>query len=181
MATTIENFMSHALEKQFARDFMFRVQQISLAGQNIISGNNELIYARSAALPGRAIENKVVNYSGQQFNVPGKSTYTNSESYSIEFYHDENIELRESLERASRAVFNNEDPMGGDFRLPGPGDVITLNVLDRDFQERKTIELIGASIRDIGAITHNIADGTGDVLTFPVTFSYHFYRDFTRR
>jgi hypothetical protein len=176
MATTIDNFMTKALDKQFARDFLFRVTNITIVGTTL-TGPDDLIYARSAALPGRAIENKIANYSGQQFNVPGKSTYTNSESYSIEFYHDEKIDLRKKLEKASRAVFNNEDPMGGDFRLPGKGDIITLSVLDRSFKETTKIELVGASIRDIGAITHNIADGTGDILTFPVTFSYHYYKN----
>jgi hypothetical protein len=179
MATTIDNFMTKALDKQFLRDFMFRITNITIAGTTL-TGPDDLIYARSATLPGRAIENKIVNYSGQQFNVPGKSTYTNSESYSIEFYHDEKIDLRTKLEGASRKVFNNEDPMGGDFRLPGKGDIITLNILDRQFKETKKIELVGASIRDIGAVTHNIADGTGDVLTFPVTFSYHYYKDYSK-
>jgi hypothetical protein len=62
--------------------------------------------------------------------------------------------------------------------MPGNGDVITLSVLDNQFNETQTIKLIGASIRDIGAITHNIAHGTGDVVTFPVTFSYHYYENF---
>ena len=178
MATTIDTFMTQALDKQFARDFLFRVTGITIAGTTLVNPG-DLIYAKSAALPGRAIENKVVNYSGQAFNVPGKSTYTGSDAYSIEFYHDEAISLREKLEGASRAVFNNETT-SGDFRMPGKGDVITLSVLNRQFTETKQIKLIGASIRDIGAITHNIADGTGDVLTFPVTFSYHYYEDISK-
>lgn len=174
MATTIENFMEKASTRQFARDFLFRISQIKIAGIEF-AGDTDLLYAKSATLPGRAIENKTVNYVGQQFNVPGKSTYTNSESYSIDFYHEESIDLRKKFDTASRNVFDNEESMG-DIRMPGEGDIITLNVLDRSLVETSTIELIGASIRDIGAITHNIAEGTGDVLSFPVTFSYHFYR-----
>jgi len=174
MATTIENFMENASTKQFARDFLFRVTQITIAGTDF-SGDDDLIYAKSAVLPGRAIENKTVNYVGQQFNLPGKSTYTNSESYSIDFYHEESIALRRKFEDASRYVFDNEISYG-DIAMPGEGDRITLEVLDRSLNATSTIDLIGASIRDIGAVTHNIAEGTGDVLSFPVTFSYHFYR-----
>jgi hypothetical protein len=176
MATTINQFMTQALSKQFARDFLFRVTNISILNQSLV-GDTDLIYARSATLPGRNIENKVVNYSGQAFNIPGKSTYPGSESYSIEFYHDESASLRTKLEGISRSIFNNETT-SGDIGMPGNGDVITLSVLDNQFNETQTIKLIGASIRDIGAITHNIADGTGDVVTFPVTFSYHYYENF---
>lgn len=176
MATTITTFFQQAQSRQFARDFLYRVKQINLAGGISFNGETDLVYARSATLPGRAIENKTVNYFGQQFNVPGKSTYTNSENFSIEFYHEEDISLRKKFEAASRAVFNN-DTSTGEYGMPGPNDYITLSVLDKSLSETSTIKLIGASIRDIGEITHNIADGTGDIVTFPVTFSYHFYED----
>jgi hypothetical protein len=177
MATTIQNFFSQAQTRQFSRDFLFRVKQINLAGGNIFNGESDLVYAKTAALPGRAIENKTVNYVGQQFNVPGKSTYTNSEGYSIEFYHEESIDLRKKFETASRAVFDNESSTG-EYGMPGSGDTITLSVLDRQLQETDTIVLVGASIRDIGEVAYTIADGTGDILSFTVTFAYHFYNRF---
>jgi hypothetical protein len=52
-------------------------------------------------------------------------------------------------------------------------------VLNKDLEEISTITLVGASIRNIGEISHEIADGTGEILNFPVTFSYHFYQDFS--
>jgi hypothetical protein len=178
MATTIQTFFQQAQRRQFARDFLFRVKQINLAGNAVFNGETDLVYARSAALPGRTIENKAVNYFGQQFNVPGKSSYDNSEGYSINFYHEENIDLRKRFEQASRAVFNN-DTSTGDYYMPGTGDTITLSVLNKDLEEISTITLVGASIRNIGEISHEIADGTGEILNFPVTFSYHFYQDFS--
>ena len=174
MATTITDFMQSAGTRQFARDFLFRVEQINIEGAFF---GEELIYAKSAVLPGRNIENKTVNYAGQQFNVPGKSSYPGSESYTIDFYHDESVDLRSKFEAASRSVFDNESTKG-DIRMPGTEAKITLKVLDRKLKEAETITLIGASIRDIGPITYNIADGTGDVLTFPVTFAYHYYENF---
>jgi hypothetical protein len=176
MATTITTFFEQAIKRQFARDFLFRVKQINLAGGLQFNGETDLVYARSASLPGRAIENKTVNYVGQQFNVPGKSSYTNSEGYSIEFYHDEAIDLRKKFERASRAVFDNTTSTG-DYSMPGEESTILLSVLNRQLEETATIVLVGASIRDIGEVSYTIADGTGEILTFPVTFSYHFYKD----
>lgn len=189
MPTTIENFFTQASQKQFARDFLFRVKQITIPGLSL-NGETDLVYARSAALPGRAIENKTVNYAGQQFNLGGKSTYTNSEAYSIEFYHDQNIDIRTKLERASRIMFNNDDTTAH-MCMPGPESVITLDVLaipcnrgatvtqGSPLEVIKTIELIGAGIRDVGEIGYQIADGTGEILTFTATFAYHFYKDFS--
>ena len=96
MATTIQNFFAAAATKQFARDFLFRVKQINLAGGVNLDGESDLLYARSGSLPGRNIENKEVNYMGLTFNVPGRATYSNSAAYSIEFYADGNNSLRDN-------------------------------------------------------------------------------------
>lgn len=177
MATTIQTFFEQAKSRQFARDFLFRVKQINLAGGVSFNGETDLVYARTASLPGRNIENKTVNYVGQQFNVPGKSSYPGSEGYTIEFFHEEAITLRKKFEEASRSVFNNETSTG-DYRMPGEESTITLSVLDSQLQETDTIVLVGASIRDIGEVSYTIADGTGEILTFNVTFAFHFYNRF---
>lgn len=177
MATTIQTFFDKASTKQFSRDFLFRVKQINLPGGISFDGEEDLVYARSGNLPGRTIENKVVNYFGQQFNVPGKSTYTGSEGYSIEFYHDENVDLRKKFERASRATFDN-DTSTGEYGMPGSESTITLTVLNKDLSEVATIELVGASIRDIGETSYTIAEGSGEIVNFSVTFAYHYYNNY---
>lgn len=183
--TTIENFMNQAMQKQFARDFLFRIKQISVTGLSL-NGETDLIYARSASLPGRNIQNKTVNYSGQQFNVPGKSEYPGSEGWSIEFYVDQSLDIRTKLEAASRTLFNNTDTTGN-ICMPGSESTITLDVLQipcsrgpnvtsgNELEVVKSIKLVGASLRDIGEISYQIADGTGEILTFSCTFAYHFY------
>lgn len=181
MATTIQNFFATAASKQFARDFLFRVNSIKLAGGVEINStetgtDNDLIYARSAAMPGRTIENKEVNYMGLTFNVPGRATYSNSAAYSIEFYADANCDLREKLESASRKVFDDATSKG-DYGMPGPGEVINLQVINKELNPvpKGNIRLVGASIREIGDIGYSIADGTGEVVNFPVSFAYHYY------
>lgn len=186
MSVGITEFMNQASQKHFARDFLFRIKQINITGLSL-NGETDLVYARSATLPGRNIENKTVNYSGQQFNIPGKSTYPGSEAWSVEFYVDQSLDIRTKLEAASRVLFDNENT-SGNLCMPGNESIITLDVLQMPCQRGsnvttggkmetiKTIELIGASLRDIGEISYAIADGTGEVLTFSSTFSYHFYR-----
>jgi hypothetical protein len=187
MPVNIENFFNQASQKQFARDFLFRVKQINITGLSL-NGETDLLYARTASLPGRDIENKVVNYSGQAFNIPGKSTYPGAESYSIEFFADQGMDLRTKFERASRILFNNEDTTGN-ICMPGNESIITLDVLQIPCQRGvnvtsggsleviKTIELVGASLRTISPMEYSIADGTGEILNLTATFAYHFYRD----
>ena len=161
MATTIQTFFGRASIKQFSRDFLFRVKQINIEGVSLV-GNEDLVYARSAQLPGRAV-------------------YPGSEGYSIEFYHEEELELRSKFEKASRAVWSGMTEDGsfpdskGEFGMPGGGSVINLEVIDKELKPVKSIKLIGASIRDIAPTDYAIADGTGEILKFAVTFAYHFY------
>ena len=178
MATTIQNFFTRAAAKQFSRDFLFRIRQIDLIGGISFNGEDDLVYARTAALPGRNITNVNVNYFGQEFQVPGRATYSNAAAYSIEFYHDENCELRTKMEAASRAVWNNETSLG-EYGMPGEESVINLVQVDKQLNDVRNIELVGASIRDIGDVSYTIAEGTGTVLNFTTSFAYHFYRDFS--
>ena len=178
MATTIQDFFTRAASKQFSRDFLFRVKQIDLVGGVSFDGEGDLVYAKTAALPGRTIENKNVSYFGQEFQLPGRATYQNAAGYSIDFYHDEDCDLRSKLEAASRAVWNN-DTSTGQYSLPGNESVINLVQIDKQLNDVRNIELVGASIRDIGDIAYTIAEGTGEVITFNTTFAYHFYRDFS--
>lgn len=187
MPTTINTFFNLAGQRQFQRDFFLRVKQIELPGVSL-NGEDELVFAKTASIPGRNIENKIVNYSGQQFNLNGKSTYPGSEAYSIEFYHTQDLDLRKKLERASRAAFDNEDT-SGQMCMPGPEHYITLDVLavpcgqgnegGQGLEVIQQIKLVGVSIRDIGEVAYQIADGTGEVLSIPCTFSYHWYEDFS--
>ena len=174
MATTIQDYFERAKDNQFARDILFRVKSIKIVGGELL-GTQQLVYARSAKLPGRDIEDKTVNYSGQTFHVPGKASYPGSESYPIEFYHDEEANLREQFESISRAVFDHRSNNIGEYSMPGSDSLIELNILNRQLNEIGTIKLIGASIRKIGEIAYEIADGSGEILKFTVDFAYHWY------
>lgn len=188
MPADINTFFTLASQKQFARDFFLRVKQISLPGINL-DGETDLVFAKTAVLPGRNIQNKIVNYSGQQFNLNGKSEYPGSESYSIEFFHTQDLDLRKKLEVASRLAFDNETTTG-QMCMPGAEAYIILDLLGvkcgqgnsggQGLEVVDQIKFIGCSIRNIGDIQYNIADGTGEVLSVPCTFSYHWYENFTK-
>lgn len=189
MPANIQTFFNQAAQKQFARDFLFRIKQISIPGLNL-NGETDLVYAKTGSLPTRTIENKTVNYAGQTFNLGGRATYGSSDGYPIEFFCDQALDLRTKLERASRVAFNNEDTTSN-MCMPGPESTITLDLLavpctravnaasGNPLQIIKTVRLIGVGIRDIGNLDYQIADGTGEIKSFTTTFSYHFYEDFS--
>lgn len=188
MAVDINTFYNIAGQKQFSRDFFMRVRQIRAVGIDL-DGENELVFARTAILPGRDIENKQVNYSGQTFNLNGKSSYPGAESYSIEFYHDQSLDLRTKLEKISRATFDNETT-SGQMCMPGPESYMILDVLGvpcgqgnqggQGLQTVQTIKLVGVNLRTIGEVAYEIADGTGEVKTLGSTWSYHWYENFAK-
>ena len=190
MAIDINTFYNIARQKQFSRDIFMRVRQISLPGL-FLDGDNDLVYARTATVPGRDITNKNLRFGGQNFNLNGTAEYPGSESYSIEFYCDQDLELRRKLEAASRTAFNNETTSGV-MCLSGPENYIILDVLKMScgpstgsgvsgsgYSVAQSVKLVGASIRNVGELSYTIADGTGDVVNFTSTFSYHYYEDFS--
>jgi hypothetical protein len=74
--------------------------------------------------------------------------------------------------------------------MPGPESYMILDVLKipcgqgnqggQGLETVKTIKLVGVSLRTIGQVDYQIADGTGEILSIPTTFSYHWYEDFSR-
>ena len=50
----IQNFYKTAADRDFSRDFLFRVTELNLAGVPAMT-EGQLIYAKTAALPGRNI------------------------------------------------------------------------------------------------------------------------------
>jgi hypothetical protein len=177
----IQNFYKVAQEREFARDFNFRVLSISTPGVTNAAGQpltfseeTDLVYVKSASLPERSITNVQVPYMGLNFNIPGNATYPNSEAYNLTFYCDANSQIRQKFEDWSRYVFNDANSTGYYF-TPGPTSVIDLVQLDNNMNKVAQYSLIGVSPRSVGAIDYNIADGNGAVLTFTATVAYHYF------
>lgn len=169
---TIRNFYTAAAAADFSRDFLFRVG--ALRTPRLVLGEEELIYVRTAALPGRDIGNVDVKYMGLSFNTPGGVTYPNSGSYSLEFYCDQGSLLRERLIQESRDVFDDATSIGS-YNTPGPDSYIVLYQLDKQLVPVTQYTLYGVSIRNVGEISYEIADGTGNYKTFSATFAYHYF------
>lgn len=171
----IQKFYKSAVDRDFARDFLFRVTQLQLAGVEPLV-DDDLVYIRTASLPGRNITNVPAPFMGLPFNVPGNATYPGSDAYSVNFYLDANSRLRNYLERASREIFNDLTSTGN-YTTPGIENYIELQQLDKQLEPIAggKYKLIGASIRNVEPIEYSIAEGTGQWVQIAATIAYHFY------
>jgi len=175
----INNFYDRAIAVDFSRDINFKVvaivpgAQYGTLGNNFIT-TNDLVYAKSAKLPGRNITNVEAKYMGLAFNLPGIVEYPDSASYQVQFYCDKNSQLRNKFEQWSRLLFNDENSTGV-YSIPQRSSYIQLAQLDPAKNIMQQYRLIGASVRNLGDIEYNMAEGTGAIMSFNVTFAYHYY------
>jgi hypothetical protein len=172
----ISDFYRVATERDFARDFQFRVLNITTGGASSVEfTEDDLVYCTSATLPARAIANVAVPYMGLNFNIPGHATYPNSDTYSLKFYCDQNSIIRQKFEDMSRDIFDDATSTGNYF-TPRQSAVIDLVQLDTQLEQVAQYQLIGASVRNVGAIEYSISSGTGAFATFDATLAYHYFK-----
>lgn len=171
---TIQDFYRVAAARDFTRDVQFRVLSISPQGTTTTFDANDLVYARSATLPARAITPVAAKYMGLQFNLPGVATYPGSDSYELQFYCDAKSALRRKFEAWSRDTFNDANSTGN-YLTPTQNSTIDLIQLDNNFEKVNQYQLVGVSIRTVGAMNYLMAEGGGAVVNFPVTMAYHYW------
>lgn len=176
----IQSFYRVATTRDFARDFNFRVLSINTggatnaAGQVITFSEDDLIYVKTATLPAREITNVPTPYMGLNFNLPGNATYPDATGYSLTFYADAKSQLRQKFEDWSRYTFDDANSTG-DYLTPKATSVISLLQVDNQNNAVATYNLVGASPRSVGALTYNIAGGTGNTVELTVTIAYHYF------
>jgi hypothetical protein len=173
-AQTIQDFYRVAAARDFTRDVQFRILSISPDGTTQTFDEDDLVYARSASLPARAITPVQAKYMGLNFNLPGVATYPQSDSYEIQFYSNANSSLRRKFEAWTRDTFNDANSTGN-YLTPTQNSTIDLIQLDNNFEKVNQYQLVGVSIRTVGPLNYAMAEGSGAVVYFPVTLAYHYW------
>ena len=178
MAQDIRQFYNVAKTRDFSRDFLLRVTNMTVAGLPAIE-EEDLVYVKTASLPGRTINNIEVPFMGLNFNIPGSVAYEGSDSYELTFYMDDpgtnTNDLRSKFEIASRNLFDDQTT-SGQFNVPGPESTLTLSLLSKNLNDTgKFFRLVGVSLRKIEPVEYKIAEGKGETLELKVTLSYHYY------
>ena len=175
MATNIQDqnigtFYEIARTRDFARKFQFRVVQLGVSG--ILP--EDLIYAETAALPGRQINNIPVPYMGLSFNVPGVAAYPGSASYKITFRCDKDYHLRSKLERDMFRTFDDATS-SGEYSIPGADSVLSLVLTNKKNVAIRQYNLYGVYLQSIDDEQYDIKD-TGNVVSINTTIAYQYWK-----
>jgi len=172
----ITDFYKVAQNRDFARDFNFRLLSIETGGTTAVTyDEDDLVYIKTASLPARDITNVPVPYMGLNFNIPGNATYPGSNSYALTFYADAGSSIRQKFEEWSRDVFDDATSSGNYF-TPRATSTIDMVQLDNQNNRIAQYQLIGVAPVSVGALQYNIATGTGQTIEFTATISYHYWR-----
>lgn len=170
----ISDFYRVAASRDFQRDIQFRVLSISPNGTTQTFTEDDLVYARAATLPARSITNVEAKYMGLGFNLPGIVQYPNSAQYTLRFFNDARNNIRQKFEDWSRDTFNDANSTGNYF-TPTQSSTIDLIQLDNNMEKVAQYTLVGVSIRDVGQMQYNFAEGNGSIVPFDVTMAYHYF------
>jgi len=172
----ISDFYRVAKERDFSRDFQLRVINFQVGGgENVSFEEDDLVYIKTANLPGRNLTNNQASYMGMPFNYPGSPSYPGADGWQITFYCDQNSRIRRLCESIQFNTFDDETSTGN-YALPGDDQVIDLVQLDTQMNPINRYQLVGAWIQTIGDLQYNIAEGQGQAISFDATMSYQFWR-----
>lgn len=162
----IQEFYAAAQEKEFARNFQFRVVTLGPYDEK------DLLYITTAELPGKTINNKTVPFMGLNFNVPGSVTYTGSDAWGVTFRCDEGLNIRNKAENWMREIFDDATSTG---KYGVPVEVAQMDLLGKDLNPLRSYLFYGIYPTELAALSYD-KTGDGEPLTFDVTFAYQFWR-----
>jgi hypothetical protein len=162
----IQDFYSAAQEKEFARDFQFRVVTLGPYEEN------DLLYITTATLPGKTIVNKPVPFMGLNFNIPGSVQYTGSEGWEVTFRCDEGLNIRNKAENWMKEIFDDATSTG---KYGVPVEVGEMQLLGKNMQALRSYLFYGIYPTVLAPISYD-KTGDGEPVTFGVTFAYQFWR-----
>lgn len=172
---TITDFYRVAQERDFARDFQFRVLNIQSGdGSDVAFDEDDLVYIRGGSLPGKTVTTQNVPYMGLTFHVPGGVTYP-SDNWSVTFYCDQNSRIRQIFEQYQKDIFDDATSTGN-YNVPKATALIDLVQLDTQLEQVATYQLVGAYPNSVSDMSYTIGDGQGAPVTFDVGFTYQYWR-----
>jgi hypothetical protein len=166
----IGTFYQIARERDFARKFQFRIVQLGVGGVK----PEDLIYAETAVLPGRTINNIAVPYMGLSFNVPGVASYPGSAGYKITFRCDKDYHLRSVIERELFRTFDDATS-SGQYSIPGQDSVLSMVLTNKQNIAIRQYNLYGCYVQSIDDEGYDIKD-TGNVVSINTTICYQYWK-----
>ena len=171
---TIGTFINTLVKRDGQRNNLFKV--LALNTKVLSLTNDDMVYIRTANLPGRTNPTATVNYMGMQLNY-NKSTveYPGAGDYTVEFLFDSKGELRQKFEQASRLIFNDQTTTGT-WNVPTLQDIMTIAPLNNQYEPSAYYHLYGVAFKGFDTVNFQPADGDGAMVNITAHISYYYYK-----
>jgi hypothetical protein len=169
---SIKDFYRTATERGFARDFQFRITAFRVNGLELDTYN--LVFLKTANLPGKTISTISTPYMGLDFQIPGNVKFDNNNNWTVTFYCDQSYDLRTLLEGSMSDTFDESQSSGNMEPRDLTENIIQISLIDDQLEEVRVYNLLGAFITNIGEIKYNLT-GSGAVQEVTASIAYQYW------
>jgi len=169
---TIADFYRQAQKVGFARDFQFKVVAFRVNGIEL--GPRDLVFLKTASLPGKTINTVTANFMGVDFQIPGTVKYDNNNNWQVTFYCTQDYHVRKLLESSMSDTFNIRTSTGNMEPRDPTLNVIKLSLVDDQLNEIRTYILHGAFVTGVGDMGFD-ATKDGGVQEVSATIAYQYW------
>jgi hypothetical protein len=156
----------------FARDMQLRVTSFIVNGTEDLTPK-DLIFARTANLPGKLVNTQALSYMGTVLQIPGTIAYPNN-PWPINFYCLQNYNLRQLLERSMSDTYSEQSSTGN----MEPRDLkryqIGLSLLNDRMVTIREYTLHGAYVSGLDQMEYD-ATGNGAIKQMAANISYQYW------
>ena len=170
----IQDFYQQASTRNFARDFQLRIDSIILGGNPDIITDTDLVFLKTAQLPGKTIAVQSAPFMGLTFNIPGSVQFDGTTSWQATFYCSQDYVLRDIVESIMKSTFSQRSSTGYMQPRDLQANKIVLSLVNDQFQVIRTYSLLGCFITNVGAMNYSVT-GNGALVDLPVTIAYQYW------
>jgi hypothetical protein len=170
---TIQSFYQQASTRNFARDFQLRITSFIVNGIDQIK-DEDLVFLKTAQLPGKSISVQNAPFMGLNFNVPGAVQFDNTNSWSVAFYCTQDYNLRKLFEFSMGDTFDQESSTGNMEPRALQQSKIVVALLDDKLNPIRSYELLGCFVSNVGPISFNTT-GSGAIQEVTANIAYQYW------
>lgn len=173
MNQTIQTFYQEAASRNFARDFQLRITSFIVNGVQQMN-EEDLVFLKTATLPGKTISVQNADFMGLKFNIPGSVQFDGSNNWQTTFYCTQDYRLRDMLEASMLDSFDQESSTGNLEPRDLEGYKIVLSLLDDKLDTVREYHLHGCFVTNLGAVNYNVG-GAGAIQEIQASIAYQYW------
>ena len=169
---SIRDFYKQSTQRGFARDFQFRVTTFRVNGVSL--GPDNLVFLKTANLPGKTISTTTAPFMGLDFQIPGSVKFDKNNAWAVTFYCTQDYNLRSMLEDSMSNTFDQGVSVGNMEPRNLDENKIVLSLIDDQLNEIKTYTLLGAFVTQLDEISYDLTK-SGGVQEVKATIAYQYW------